>query len=115
MGDANPLETFGYVARELGRRKLAFICARESAGPDRLGPQLKAAFDGHYIANEGFTPETAEAILESGEADSVAFGKLFIANPDLPERIRHKAVLNRYDPSTFYVPGPKGYTDYPSL
>jgi 2,4-dienoyl-CoA reductase-like NADH-dependent reductase (Old Yellow Enzyme family) len=89
--------------------------ARESLGPDRLGPRLKAAFGGHYIANEGFTAETAESVLEAGEADSVAFGKLFISNPDLPERIRRKADLNRYDPSTFYVPGPKGYTDYPSL
>lgn len=115
MGDANPQETFGYVAHQLGVRKIAFICAREAVGADSLGPQLKKAFGGHYIANEGFTRETAEAILERGDADSVAFGRAFIANPDLPERLRTGAELNPFDASTFYVPGPKGYTDYPSL
>ena len=115
MGDATPAETFGYVARELGRRKIAFICARESIGADSLGPELKKAFGGHYIVNEGFTPATAEAIVAAGGADSVAFGKEFIANPDLPARIRENAPLNPYDTKTFYAPGPHGYVDYPAL
>ncbi len=115
MGDSNPTATFGYVARELGRRKIAFICARESVGPNRLGPELKKQFGGIYVANEGFTSETAEQVLAAGEADAVAFGKLFIANPDLPNRLARNAPLNPPDSSTFYADGPKGYTDYPTL
>ena len=107
--------TFTYVARELGKRKIAFICARESLGPNRFGPALKSAFGGVYIANEGFTKESAEQVISSGEADAVAFGKLFIANPDLPERFRGNSDLNAPDPSTFYAPDAEGYTDYPVL
>src|SRR5258708_16339199 len=84
IGDSNPLATFGYVAKELGRRKIAFICARESLGDKRIGPQLKAAFGGAYLAHENFPKQTAQQVLVTGEADAVAFGKLFIANPDLP-------------------------------
>ena len=115
MSDSNRAETFGYVARELGKKKIAFLCTREHLGQDRLSPSLKKAFGGVLIANEGFTKESAEQALASGEADAVAFGRLFIANPDLPERFAKKAPLNTPDSSTFYVPGPKGYTDYPSL
>ncbi|NBO17672.1 MAG: alkene reductase [Proteobacteria bacterium] len=115
MGDSDPLATFGYVAKELGARKIAFLCAREHTGPGRIGPELKALFGGTYIANEGFTAETAAQVLAAGEADAVAFGKLFIANPDLPERMRMGAALNKPNPSTFYSKGPEGYTDYPGL
>ncbi len=115
MGDANPLETFGYVARELGRRKIAFICARERQGPDSIGPELKKAFGGLYVANEKFTLESGNAILASGDADAVAFGVPYIANPDLPERFAQGAALNPADPTTFYADGPVGYTDYPAL
>ncbi len=115
MGDTHPLATFSYVARELGRRGIAFICARESLGERRLGPQLKAEFGGMYIANEKFTLATANAVLAAGEADAVAFGVPFIANPDLPARFRQNAPLNPPDSATFYAPGPKGYTDYPAL
>jgi len=115
MGDSNPLATFGYVARELGKRKIAFICARESLGDNRIGPQLKAAFGGSYIANEGFNQATANQVLAAGEADAVAFGVPLLANPDLPARFRQNAPLNAPDQSTFYASGPKGYTDYPTL
>lgn len=115
MGDSNPAATFGYVARELGRRKIAFIFARESVGDNRLGPQLKAAFGGPYIANEAFTLDSAQAVLAKGEADAVAWGKLFIANPDLPRRFQLNSELNAPVPSTFYADGETGYTDYPSL
>lgn len=115
MGDSDPLATFGYVAQEAGRRKLAFLCARESLGENRIGPQLKKIFGGVLIANEKFTRESAEQVLAAGEADAVAFGKPFIANPDLPLRFATDAPLNEPDPSTFYASGPKGYTDYPSL
>lgn len=115
MGDGHPAETFGYVARELGKRRIAFLCARESLGENRLGPALKEAFGGPYIANEKFTLETGNQVLAAGEADAVAFGVPFIANPDLPERFRRGAALNPADPATFYAPGPAGYTDYPFL
>ena len=115
MGDSNPAATFGYVARELGRRKLAFICTREYAASDWISPGLKKAFGGAWIANEGFTPETAAEIVRDGVADAVAFGKSYIANPDLTDRIAKHAKLNEPDPSTFYGRGPKGYTDYPVL
>jgi len=115
MQDSNPAATFGYVARELGRRGLAFLCVREFIGPDRLGPQLKKQFGGVYIANEKFSREQAEQVIQTGEADAVAFGQLFIANPDLPARFAGNAPLNTPDPGTFYAPGPHGYTDYPEL
>jgi 2,4-dienoyl-CoA reductase-like NADH-dependent reductase (Old Yellow Enzyme family) len=115
MRDSNPLATFGYVARELGRRGIAFICAREALGPGRIGPQLRAAFGGVYIANEKLSRLSAEEVLARGEADAVAFGTLFIANPDLPRRFALKAPLNEPHPETFYSPGPKGYIDYPPL
>lgn len=113
MGDSNPAGTFGYVAEQLGKRRIAFIAARESLGSGRLGPELKRKFGGPYIANEGFSFEAANEVIEAGEADAVAFGKLFIANPDLPKRFSLNAPLNTPDPSTFYGSGPRGYTDYP--
>lgn len=114
MGDSNLLATFSHVAKELGHRKVAFICAREALGDDRIGPELKAAFGGVYVANEKFTLESGNAVIASGEADAVAFGVPFIANPDLPERFRLGAPLNDADPTTFYAPSAKGYTDYPT-
>jgi len=115
MGDSDPAATFGYVARELGRRKLAFLCTRESARSDRLFPELKTLFGGALIANEKFTMNSANRVLADGEADAVAFGQLFIANPDLPNRFAGHAPLNAPDPQTFYGSGPAGYTDYPAL
>jgi 2,4-dienoyl-CoA reductase-like NADH-dependent reductase (Old Yellow Enzyme family) len=115
MGDSDPAATFGYVAGELGRRGIAFICAREAQGPDSLGPSLKRRFGGVYIANEGFTKASAEAIIAAGDADAVAFGKPFIANPDLPWRFAQNAPLNEPDSTTFYGEGARGYTDYPVL
>ena len=115
MGNSDPAATFGYVAREMGKRGLAFIFTRESQGENRLSPALKAAFGGPLIANEGLTKASAEAVLQSGEADAVAFGKWFIANPDLPRRLALDAPLNAPKPETFFAPGPVGYTDYPVL
>jgi 2,4-dienoyl-CoA reductase-like NADH-dependent reductase (Old Yellow Enzyme family) len=115
MGDSDRLSTFSYAARELGRRRVAFLCVRERLGPDRVGPQLKAAFGGVYIANEGFTRETAERTVAASEADAVAFGKLFIANPDLPSRFAREAALNEWNAETFYSGGQRGYVDYPEL
>jgi 2,4-dienoyl-CoA reductase-like NADH-dependent reductase (Old Yellow Enzyme family) len=115
MGDSDLLGTFTHVARQARERGLAFLCAREHVADDRIGPALKAAFGGVYIANERFDLAGAEAALGAGEADAVAFGKLFISNPDLPERLRAGAPLTPWNMETFYSPGPQGCTDYPSL
>jgi len=115
MGDSNPAATFGYVARELGKRGVAFICAREAVGDDSLGPLIKQAFGGTYIANEKMDKTTAESIIAAGTADAVAWGQAFIANPDLPRRLREDAPLNQARPELFYAGTPEGYTDYPAL
>lgn len=115
MGDSDRLGTFSYVARELREAGIAFICAREHQGPDSIGPELKKIFRGPYIANEGFTKESAEAALAAGTADAVAWGQLFIANPDLVARFKANAPLNTPDHTSFYGQGPGGYTDYPTL
>jgi len=115
MGDSDPAATFGYVARELGKRKIAFICAREAVGEDSLGPLLKKEFGGVYIANEKMDKQTAQQVLDAGTADAIAFGKAFIANPDLPRRLQLDAPLNEWKAETFYAPAEEGYTDYPAL
>jgi 2,4-dienoyl-CoA reductase-like NADH-dependent reductase (Old Yellow Enzyme family) len=115
MGDGNLLATFSYVAREMGKRKLAFLLVREHQANDSIGAALKQAFRGVYVANEQFTVPQAEEAITEGVADAVAFGVKFIANPDLPARIKSGAPLNEPDPETFYIGGAKGYVDYPAL
>lgn len=115
MGDDNPSETFGYVADQLGQRKIAFICAREYVADDSLAGLIKQKFGGVFIANEKLEREQAERLLELGEADAVAFGQLYIANPDLVERFKQQAELNTPNPATYYADGATGYTDYPFL
>jgi 2,4-dienoyl-CoA reductase-like NADH-dependent reductase (Old Yellow Enzyme family) len=115
MGDSDPAATFSYVARQLKQRGIAFLCAREAVGDDSLGPLLKKEFGGVYIANEQMTRDSAEKLMSAGKADAVAFGKLFIANPDLPRRLKVNAEFNPARPQLFYAAGPEGYTDYPAL
>jgi 2,4-dienoyl-CoA reductase-like NADH-dependent reductase (Old Yellow Enzyme family) len=133
MGDSDRLGTFTHVARELGRIGLGWIAAREaqigsdtklvdSQGNPReiknresIGPAIKQAFGGPFIANEGFTQESAQRALAEGKAAAIAFGKLFIANPDLVQRFAKQAPLNDWDTATFYAGGEKGYVDYPAL
>ncbi|WP_313621853.1 alkene reductase [Achromobacter sp.] len=115
MGDSDLAGTFSYVARELGKRGIAFLCVREHEADDSLGPVLKAEFGGVYIANEGYTGESAQAAVAAGKADAVAFGVPYIATPDLAERLQRNAPLNTPNPATFYASGAEGYTDYPAL
>lgn len=115
MGDADRAETFTYVARELGKRGIAFICSREKLADDSLGAQIKQAFGGPYIVNERFDKASANAALAGGLADAVAFGVPFIANPDLPARLAADAPLNEARPEGFYGGGAVGYIDYPRL
>ena len=115
MGDSDLGATFGYLARELGERELAFLFLREHVAPDRLAPTIKQAFGGPVIGNEQYTLEQSIADLESGVVDAVGFGRTFIANPDLPARLKLGAPLNELNPATLYAPGAEGYTDYPAL
>ena len=115
MGDSDLAATFGYVAKALGERKIAFVSTREYEAADSLGPALKAAFGGVYFANEKFDRDSANAAIAAGKADAVMFGKAYIANPDLVERLQKGAPLNAPDFATFYGPDAKGYTDYPTL
>ncbi len=108
-------EIFGYLARELGRRKLAFIFARESQEEPRLGPMIKREFGGPFIANQALGPEQGAQLLNAGEADAISWGQLYIANPDLRRRIELGAELNEPNPDTYYGEGTVGYTDYPFL
>lgn len=113
MSDSHPEATFTYLAEALGKRKIAFICAREYQAADSLGPKLKKAFGGVYIVNEKFTQASADKAIQDNVADAVAFGVPFISNPDLPKRLLESLPLNPPDFSTFYAGGAKGYTDYP--
>ncbi|WP_188151074.1 alkene reductase [Teredinibacter waterburyi] len=115
LSDENPAATFSYLATELGKRRIAYIFTREHRNEPALSELIKSTFGGPLIANEHLSKESASALLESGIADAVAFGKDFIANPDLVKRFATNAELNKWDADTFYAPGPKGYTDYPAL
>jgi N-ethylmaleimide reductase len=124
MGDSNPDALFTYVAQQLAPLNLGYLhlieprvfgnVDDESADPAPVAAELiRKHYKGVIIAAGGFTGETAEAVVQSGNADLVAFGRHFIANPDLPERLRNKQPLNEYDRPTFFGGTEVGYTDYP--
>ncbi|ELY4438352.1 alkene reductase [Cronobacter dublinensis] len=116
MHDSDPVAMFGYVLEQLNARRLAFVFSREALDtPNRVGPQIRHKFSGAWIANEGLTKESAEAVIASGEADAAAFGKLYIANPDLVARFRQNGPYNPLNDATIYAEGATGYTDYPFL
>jgi 2,4-dienoyl-CoA reductase-like NADH-dependent reductase (Old Yellow Enzyme family) len=117
MSDSNPRALFTYVAEQLNARNIAFIFAREALdrGDDRIGRDVRRIFKGAYILNEGLTKESAALAIERGEADAAAFGRPFIANPDLVERFRRGAPLNSINPQTIYSDNETGYNDYPLL
>lgn len=118
---SDPAEVFGLFVSELSKRGIAFIHVVEGAtgGPRDNVPfdwvALRKAFSGAYIANNGYTRDLAIDAVRGGKADLVAFGKAFIANPDLVERLRLDAPLNELDRATLYGGGEKGYVDYPAL
>ena len=127
MGDSNPVALFTYVLRQLSARGIAYVHLIEpragNAGADveldhaapRTAEIFRQAFPGVLISAGGYTAESADNAIGSGLVDAVAFGRLFLANPDLPERFRRNAHLNRADRATFYGGTEKGYTDYPRL
>lgn len=117
MSDSDPLALFTYVAEQLDARGIAFIFARETLdrGEQQIGPAVRRRFKGGYIVNDGLTRERAAQAIEQGEADAAAFGRPFIANPDLVERFRRQAPLNALNPQTIYTGDETGYNDYPLL
>ncbi|MBK1647220.1 alkene reductase [Rhabdochromatium marinum] len=122
MADADPAETFGHVTDHLSRLSIALLEIADTdvmAGAEpRMESMLaftRARFDGILMLNGGYTPERARAALAAGDGDCISFGRLFLANPDLPERIRRNGPYNEPNPDTFYGGGAEGYTDYPSL
>jgi N-ethylmaleimide reductase len=121
VSDSNPQPLFDHIVDGLNAEKLVYIHVIEGAtgGPRDVAPfdyaSLRKRFDGTYIANNGYDLELANKVLAANEADLIAFGKLFISNPDLVERLRSGAPLNAPDKATFYGGGAKGYTDYPAL
>ena len=121
VSDSNPAELFMTLTERLSAAGLGYLHVVEGStggARDNLPfdyAALKKAFSGAYMANNGYTPELAEEAVRDGRADLVAFGKLFIANPDLVERIRSDAPLNAWDQKTFYGGSTEGYTDYPTL
>ncbi len=115
ISDSNPFGTFSYLVEQLGKRKIAFIFARELQDDKSLTAKLKKAFGGVYIANEKITRDGAESLLERGDADAVAWGLNFIANPDLVKRFKENAPLNQVNFTTLYSQNEEGYTDYQAL
>ncbi len=118
---SDPAQVFGYFVSELSKRGIAFIHVVEgvTGGPRDNVPfdyvALRKSFSGAYIANNGYTRDLAIEAVREDRADLVAFGKAFIANPDLVERLRTDAPLNELDRTTLYGGTEKGYTDYPAL
>jgi N-ethylmaleimide reductase len=121
VADSDPQATFGYFVEKLSRANIGFLHVVEGAtggARDNLPfdyRALRRSFSGAYIANNAYTREMAEEAIASGAADLVAFGRPFIANPDLVERFRRKAPLAEPDMATFYGGDARGYTDYPTL
>jgi 2,4-dienoyl-CoA reductase-like NADH-dependent reductase (Old Yellow Enzyme family) len=115
MGDSNAPAIFGHVAEQLGRRQVAFLFIREIETPDSQLARLRELFGGPVIANEEMDHTDARRLLIAGFADAVAFGRAYIANPDLVERLAMGVDLNTPVPETFYADGALGYTDYPTL
>jgi N-ethylmaleimide reductase len=123
MSDSNPEALFDYLGRQLNRFGLAYlhiieprikgnVLIAEGQAPV-ASQQMRKIFKGKIVAAGGFEPDTAEAAVREGDADLVAFGRHFLANPDLPKRIWLGLPLNAYDRDTFYTFDARGYTDYP--
>jgi N-ethylmaleimide reductase len=118
MADSDPVHHYETFARLLAPLRTAYLHVVEPAiQPDGLpyvAPAIRGAFDGALILAGKYDRDTAETAVSEGRADLVAFGEKYIANPDLPERLRHNRPLAAADKATYYTPGPAGYVDYPA-
>jgi N-ethylmaleimide reductase len=123
MRDEDPVETYGALAERLAEIGIAYVEVVEDsfqgnhAGgrPEPVVDAIRSGFGGTYIANGAYSADEARQRIAAGRCDLVSFGRLMIANPDLPERFRRGASLNDWDEATFYGGGEAGYTDYPAL
>ena len=127
MSDSDPVAVFTYVLEQLSARNIAYVHmieprATSAGGSDAVAHDapstseiFRKSFKGVFISAGGYDCDNAKQAVENGEVDAVAFGRHFIANPDLPERIKIGAPLNKYNRATFYGGAEKGYTDYPFL
>ncbi len=121
LTDSNPQALFNYIVDGLNALNLIYIHVVEGAtgGPRDIAPfdydGLRKRFNGTYIANNGYDFKLANEVLDRNRADLIAFGKLYISNPDLVERLKLGAPLNDFDKATFYGGNAKGYTDYPAM
>jgi N-ethylmaleimide reductase len=118
MRDSSPTETFTRAAAAMSALRLAYLHVVEEVSEQRvqrIAPSMRAAFGGPFILNGGHDAHTGASALARGEADLIAYGRHFLANPDLVERFRRGTSLNSPDGSTFYTEGPRGYTDYPPM
>jgi N-ethylmaleimide reductase len=115
ISDAAPQETYTYLVEQLDAFNLAYLHVAIFGAKVDYHALLRPRFAGAYLVGGGLDQNSAEALLESGPADATVFGSAFLANPDLPERIRQGAALNAPDRTTFFTAGEQGYTDYPAL
>lgn len=122
IDDADPAETFGYVCEHLGQRGIAYLHVADTdvmrgtePKMEQILPFTRGKFEGVVMLNGAYTPERARQAIQHGDGDCIAFGRLFLANPDLPERIRQGGPYNEPNPATFYGGAAEGYTDYPTL
>ncbi len=119
LQDSDPEALLAYVAAQLGQRDIAYLELRHMDpaldSERRIAAVARQHFQGPLLRNGGFTASTAQAALDEGSADAIVFGRAYLANPDLVERLRLGAELNEPEPKTFYAAGALGYTDYPRL
>ncbi|MBW4029011.1 MAG: alkene reductase [Acidobacteria bacterium] len=123
MRDDNPLDTFSVAVGMLNDFGLGYLHVVEQAQDSKgsadeavaLSARLKRSWNGLYVVNGGYDGPKGEEALRTGHADAVAYGRAFLANPDLPRRLQLRAALNEPDPTTFYGGGAAGYTSYPAL
>ncbi len=107
-------EVYPFILEKLNDKNLAYVHVADHAG-EGWHARLRPIYKGVYFAGASFTKESGEQLLAQGDADAIVYGVKFLANPDLPERFKRGANLNEPDKATFYSPGEKGYTDYPTL
>jgi N-ethylmaleimide reductase len=123
MVDEETIPTFEYIVEKLNSYNLAYLHLSEPFNDvtnvpfaeTNIAEHFRPLYKGCLMINNKFNQEEGNRVLKENLADLVAFGRLFISNPDLPKRFELSGDITRYDKTTFYTPGEKGYTDYPSL
>jgi N-ethylmaleimide reductase len=115
VSDAAPQETYRYLVEKLAALKLAYLHVAKTQSKFDYRTLLRPLFNGAYLVGGGLTSESAQSLIEQDNADATVFGSLYLANPDLPQRLLVDAPFNAPERNTFYSPGANGYIDYPAL